>query len=219
MDSARLIDNKNNIVSMDATQLSYLNEEIRGEVITSGHDRYDSARAVWNGLIDLKPGAIVQCLGVADVLAAVQFARKHHLRIFVRSGGHNVSGAGLADDGYVIDLSAMRSVRVDPHNRTASAEGGARLGDLDHETQAFGLAAPVGLVSATGLAGLTLHGGMGWLLRKHGLSIDNLRSVDVVTADGRLVKADKRQNEDLFWAVRAGNRSIWIGSTTRLGGS
>jgi FAD/FMN-containing dehydrogenase len=144
------------------------------------------------------------------VVAAVKFAQKHGLRISVRSGGHNVAGSCLDENGYVIDLSAMRSVRVDRERRTARAEGGARLGDLDHETQAFGLAAPLGVVSATGIAGLTLHGGIGWLLRRHGLSIDNLLSVDIVTADGQVKRADLDQNPDLFWAVRGGGGNFGV---------
>jgi FAD/FMN-containing dehydrogenase len=189
------IKGKKSSISSDA--LASLKQDMRGEIITPDHERYDSARTVWNGLIAKKPGAVVQCQGVADVMAAVKFANEHHLQISVRGGGHNVAGSCLVDDGFVIDLSAMRSVRVDPQRRVVQVEGGARLGDLDHETQAFGLAAPVGVVSATGVAGLTLHGGAGWLLRKYGLSIDNLLSVDIVTADGRLRRADERQEADL----------------------
>lgn len=134
----------------------------------------------------------------------------HRLQISVRSGGHNVAGACMSDNGFLIDLSTMRSVRVDPRSRIARVEGGARLGDLDHETQAFGLAAPVGVVSATGVAGLTLHGGIGWLLRKHGLSIDNLLGIEIVTADGEFIRADANQNEDLFWAIRGGGGNFGV---------
>ena len=169
--------------------LGALRDRLRGGLLTSTDDGYDSARQVWNGMIDRKPAMIVQCLGAADVMTAVNFAREHGLLISIRGGGHNVAGAAIPEDGFVIDLSKMRSVHVDSEQRLARAEGGARLGDLDHETQAFGLAAPVGVVSATGIAGLTLHGGAGWLLRKRGLSIDNLLSAEVVTADGRLRKA------------------------------
>ena len=195
---------------LSADLLASLSRNLRGEIITADHDQYDFARTVWNGLIARKPGVIVRCLGVADVIAAVKFAGEHSLQVSVRGGGHNVAGACLADDGFVIDLSSMRSVQVDPQRRVARVEGGARLGDLDHETQPFGLAAPVGLVSATGVAGLTLHGGAGWLLRKHGLSIDNLLSVDVVTADGQLRRADSRHHEDLFWAIRGGGGNYGV---------
>lgn len=187
-----------------------LSRDLGGEVITADHARYDSARTLWNGLINKKPGVVVRCLGVADVITAVKFAQAHHLQVFVRGGGHNVAGSCLADNGFVIDLSAMRSIRVDPHRRIARVEGGASLGDLDRETQPFGLATPIGVVSATGVAGLTLHGGIGWLLRKHGLSIDNLRAVDVVTADGRLTSADPDHNADLFWAVRGGGGNFGV---------
>jgi FAD/FMN-containing dehydrogenase len=187
-----------------------LRGNLRGRIITPEDDGYDSARRVWNGMIDRKPAMIVQCAGAADVITAVNFAREHGLLISVRSGGHNVAGVAVSDKGLVIDLSGMRSVHVDPEARLARAEGGVRLGDLDHETQAFGLAAPVGVVSATGLAGLTLHGGAGWLLRKHGLSIDNLVSVEMVTADGRMRKASQGENPDLFWAIRGGGGSFGV---------
>lgn len=196
------------VVSPDA--LAALQSNLRGEVVTAFHESYDSLRSVWNGLIDKKPGALIRCTGVADVMAAVRFARQQRLSVFVRGGGHNVAGACLADNGLTLDLSRMRRVQVDPQRRTALVQGGARLGDLDHETQAFGLAAPVGVVSATGVAGLTLHGGIGWLLRKHGLSIDNLLSVEIVTADGQLKKADHHQNADLFWAVRGGGGNFGV---------
>ncbi len=183
---------------------------LRGALLTSTDDGYDSARRVWNGMIDKKPGLIVQCAGAADGIAAVHFAREHSLLTSIRGGGHNVAGTSIAEDGLVIDLSQMRSVHVDPERRSARVEGGARLRDLDHETQAFGLAAPVGVVSATGVAGLTLHGGAGWLLRKHGLSIDNLLSVDIVTADGRMRKASQSENADLFWAIRGGGGNFGV---------
>lgn len=162
-------------------------------------------------MIDKHPAAIVRCRGTADVMAAVNWARRRHgVRFSIRSGGHNVSGACLVDQGLVIDLSGMRSVRVDLKRRVAMAEGGALLGDLDHETHPFGLAAPVGVVSATGLAGLTLHGGAGWLMRKHGLTIDNLLGVDIVTADGMLRHADAGEHEDLFWAIRGGGGNFGV---------
>jgi hypothetical protein len=185
-------------------------ERLRGRLLAAGEEGYDDARRVWNGMIDRRPALIARCCGTADVIAAVDFAREHGLLTSIRGGGHNVAGTALVDNGLVIDLSEMRSVRVDPERRLARAEGGARLGDLDHETQAFGLAAPVGVVSATGVAGLTLHGGAGWLLRKHGFSIDNLSSVDIVTADGQLRKASQNENSDLFWAIRGGGGNFGV---------
>jgi FAD/FMN-containing dehydrogenase len=153
---------------------------------------------------------IIRCLGVADVMAAVDFVRDHQLFFSVRAGGHNVSGAAIADHGVVIDVSQMRSVQVDPKRRLARVEGGGRLGDLDHETTAFGLAAPVGVVSETGVAGLTLHGGAGWLMRKHGLSVDNLHAVEIVTANGQLVRASSDEHADLFWALRGGGGNFGV---------
>jgi FAD/FMN-containing dehydrogenase len=216
MSAATFSTNRNDLKQISSDVLKSLIDRIRGRVIRRDDDGYHSARAVWNGLIDKNPGAIVQCTGVADVMAAVRFANEHDLLISVRGGGHNVAGSCIADDGFTIDLSAMRSVRVDPGRRAALVEGGARLGDLDHETQAFELAAPVGVVSATGVAGLTLHGGMGWLLRKHGLSIDNLLSAEVVTADGRLRKASPSENPDLFWAIRGGGGNFGVVTSFEL---
>jgi FAD/FMN-containing dehydrogenase len=213
MNSVALTSYKGDKMTVSKDLLDTLSHQLRGELVTAEHEQYDSARAVWNGLIDKKPGVIVRCQGTADVMAAVEFAQKNALKISVRGGGHNVAGTCLPDSGYTIDLSNMRSVRVDPHRRTALVEGGARLGDLDHEAQAFNLAAPVGVVSATGVAGLTLHGGVGWLLRKHGLSIDNLKSVEVVTADGQLTRADTQHNEDLFWAVRGGGGNFGVATS------
>lgn len=196
------------VISPDA--VAALQKTLRGEIVTAHDGSYDSLRSVWNGLIDKKPGALIPCTGLADVMAAVRFAGDHGLSVLVRGGGHNVAGACLADNGLTLDLSPMRQVQVDPQRRTALVQGGARLGDLDHETQAFGLAAPMGVVSATGVAGLTLHGGIGWLLRKHGLSIDNLLAVEIVTADGELKKADSSRNADLFWAVRGGGGNFGV---------
>src|SRR5687768_4220383 len=151
----------------------------RGRLITSDNADYDVARAVWNGAIDRYPRLIARCIGTADVVAAVRFAREHNLEIAVRGGGHNVAGTAVCDDGIVIDLSAMRGVKVDTTDRTAWVQGGALWGDVDHETQAHGLATTGGIVSHTGVAGLTLGGGVGWLMRKHGLTIDNLRALSV----------------------------------------
>src|SRR5687767_15671682 len=171
----------------------------RGTLITASHTGYDIARAVWNGAIDRHPRLIARCIGTADVVAAVRFARDHGLEIAIRGGGHNVAGTAVCDDGIVIDLSAMRGVRVDPADRRAWVQGGALWGDVDHETQAHGLATTGGIVSHTGVAGLTLGGGLRWLMRKHGLTVDNLLAVDVVTADGELLRASEDDHADLFW--------------------
>ena len=190
--------------------LDALAGRLRGEVIRPTDAAYDSARKVWNGMIDRKPTLIVRCRGTADVMHTVDFVRERDLLLSIRAGGHNVSGAAIAEGGLVIDVSEMRSVHVFPERRIARVEAGARLGDLDHETAPFGLAAPVGVVSATGVAGLTLHGGAGWLLHKHGLSIDNLEAAEIVLADGRLVRADRQQHPDLFWALRGGGGNFGV---------
>jgi hypothetical protein len=176
----------------------------RGRLISSRHADYDTARAVWNGTIDRRPRLIARCVGTADVVAAVRFARDHDLEIAIRGGGHNVAGTAVCDDGIVIDLSAMRAVRVDPAGRRAWVQGGALWGDVDRETQAHGLATTGGIVSHTGVAGLTLGGGVGWLMRKHGLTVDNLLAADIVTADGETLRASADEHPDLFWALRGG---------------
>jgi FAD/FMN-containing dehydrogenase len=187
-----------------------LRGNLRGTLIGPGDPAYAEARTVMNGLIDRKPALIVRCSGVADVIAAVTFARENGLLLSVRGGGHNVAGNAVNDGGLVIDLSGMRGVYVDPRARTAQVQGGATWADLDRETQVFGLAAPGGVVSTTGVGGLTLHGGMGHLRRKHGLSIDNLRSVQIVTADGQLRTASATENSDLFWAVRGAGSNFGV---------
>ena len=185
-------------------------DQVRGAVLRPGDQGYDDARAIWNGLIDRRPALIVQCSGAADVVDAVNFARENGLLLSVKGGGHNVAGNAVNDDGLVIDLSLMRGVHVDPATRTMRAQGGATWGDADRETQLYGLAVPGGVVSTTGIAGLTLHGGVGHLRRKHGLSLDNLLSVDIVTADGRLRRASATENEDLFWAVRGAGSNFGV---------
>ena len=182
----------------------------RGRLIGAGQADYDTARAVWNGVIDRRPRAIARCIGTADVVAAVRFARDHDLEIAIRGGGHNVAGTAVCDDGIVIDLSAMRAVRVDLANRRAWVQGGALWGDVDHETQAHGLATTGGIVSHTGVAGLTLGGGIGWLMRKHGLTVDNLLAADVVTADGARLRASEEEHPDLFWALRGGGGNFGV---------
>ncbi|CAN5206048.1 FAD-binding oxidoreductase [soil metagenome] len=183
---------------------------VRGAVLRPSDPGYDDARAIWNGLIDRHPALIVQCTGAADVVDAVNFARDQDIPLSIKAGGHNVAGNAVNDNGLVIDLSQMRGVHVDPSTRTVRAQGGATWGDTDRETQLFGLAVPGGVVSTTGVAGLTLHGGVGHLRRKHGLSIDNLISVDIVTADGQLRRASAAENEDLFWAVRGAGSNFGV---------
>jgi FAD/FMN-containing dehydrogenase len=182
----------------------------RGRQIGADDADYDTARAVWNGAIDRRPRLIARCIGTADVVAAVRFARARDLEIAIRGGGHNVAGTAVCDDGIVIDLSAMRGVRVDPAERKAWVQGGALWGDVDHETQAHGLATTGGIVSHTGVAGLTLGGGVGWLMRKHGLTVDNLLAVDVVTADGKLLRASAQEHPDLFWALQGGGGNFGV---------
>ena len=173
-------------VAVDSEVMEAFVSGVRGVVLRPEDEAYDDARSIWNGLIDRRPALIVQCTGAADVVDAVNFARDQNLVLSIRAGGHNVAGNAVNDGGLVIDLSQMRGVRVDPSTQTVRAEGGATWGEIDRETQLFGLAVPGGVVSTTGIAGLTLHGGVGHLRRKHGLSIDNLISVDIVTADGQL---------------------------------
>lgn len=187
-----------------------LQASLRGQLIDPNGAEYETARRVWNGMIDRRPALIARCTGAADVIASAAFAREHGLEIAVRGGGHNVAGNAVCDDGLVIDLSGMRSVRVDPDRRTAYAGPGCTWADFDHETQAFGLATTGGLVSTTGIAGFTLGGGIGWLVRKHGLACDNLRSVDLVTAEGRLLHASAAENEELFWGVRGGGGNFGV---------
>ena len=183
---------------------------LRGDLLTPDVAGYDDARSIWNAMIDRRPGLIVQCVGAADVIRAVNFAREHTLLVAVRGVGHNIAGNAVCEGGLMISLSGMRSVRVDPRARTALVEPGVTLGDFDNETQAYGLGTPVGINSTTGIAGLTLGGGFGWLSRKYGLTIDNLISADVVTATGELVKASEDENEDLFWGIRGGGGNFGI---------
>lgn len=181
-----------------------------GDVICPGDADYDETRSIWNGMIDKYPGLILRCTGVADVIDAVNFACEHDLLVAVRGGGHNVAGSAVCDGGSVIDLSAMTGVWVDPDERTAWVHAGATLGDVDRETQAFGLAAPLGVVSATGVAGLTLGGGLGHLRNKYGLSADNLASVDLVTTDGEYLTASADEKQDLFWGLRGGGGGFGV---------
>jgi FAD/FMN-containing dehydrogenase len=183
---------------------------IRGEVIQPGEAGYDQARKVYNGMMDRKPRIIVRCADAADVIAAVTFAREQSLAVSIKSGGHNAAGLGVCDNGLAIDLSPMKYVRVDPAAKTVLVGGGTTWGDVDHATHAFGLAVPAGIISTTGVGGLTLGGGLGHLTRKCGLTIDNLLSVDMVLADGRFVTANAKENTDLFWAVRGGGGNFGV---------
>ena len=189
---------------------SVLDTQIRGDVIRPEDDRYDDARTTHNAGTDKHPAFIVRCRDVADVITAVNFARSSGLPLAVRGGGHNPAGFSMVDDGIVLDLSAMRGIKVDPAARTATVQGGCTLGDVDHATHAFGLAAPGGVVSTTGVGGLTLGGGTGHLTRSCGLTIDNLLEADVVLADGTFVPANDHQNEDLFWALRGGGGNFGV---------
>jgi FAD/FMN-containing dehydrogenase len=188
----------------------------RGQLITPDHADYDTARAVWNGAVDRRPWLIARCSGTADVAAAVRFARDHDLDIAIRGGGHNVAGTAVCDDGIVIDLSAMRAVWVDPVGRTALVQGGALWGDVDHETQAHGLATTGGIVGHTGVAGLTLGGGIGFLMRRHGLTIDNLLAAEVVTAEGSIIRGSADEHPDLFWALRGGGGNFGVVASFRF---
>ena len=196
--------------NLNDTDLASLRQNLRGELVVAGEAKYDEARRVWNGNVDRRPALIVRCLGAADVQQAVNFARSFGLLVSVRGGGHSAPGYGTNEGGLVIDLSLMRGIRVDPDARTVQAQGGALWRDLDHETQAFGLATTGGTVSNTGIVGLTLGGGLGWLMGKHGLSIDNLVSADVVTADGQFRKASAKDEPDLFWALRGGGGNFGV---------
>jgi len=187
-----------------------LQTHLRGALLRPGDDRYEETRRVWNGMIDKRPALIARCTGMADVITAVTFAREHNLLVSVRSGGHNIAGKAVCSGGLMIDLSRLRRVQVDPSNGTARVEGGALLGDLDRATQAFGLATTAGVVTHTGVAGLTLGGGVGRLAHKYGLACDNLLSVDLVTAEGRVLRARPTENADLFWGVRGGGGNFGI---------
>jgi FAD/FMN-containing dehydrogenase len=183
---------------------------LRGELLTSDSSGYDEARTIWNAMIDRRPALIVRCMGTADVMQAVNFARRNELLVAVRGGGHNIAGNAVCDGGFMIDLSPMKSVRVNSRTRRASVEPGATLGEFDHEAQAFGLATPLGINSTTGVAGLTLGGGFGWLSRIHGTTVDNLVSADVVTANAKVVRASEEENADLFWGIRGGGGNFGI---------
>ncbi len=196
--------------ALSVAALAAFSEAFQGEIVLPGSAGYDAARIVWNGMIDRRPAIVARCEGSDDVIRAIRFAREQALPIAVRSGGHSIGGFSTCDDGIVIDLSLMRGVRVDPEQRTAQVNGGALLGELDREAQAFGLACPVGVVGHTGVAGLTLGGGMGRLQRRFGFTIDNLLSVDLVTADGELLHVSESEHPDLFWGMRGAGPNFGI---------
>src|SRR5215813_6502115 len=193
----------------DAT-IGEFKKNLRGELILRNDPRYEEARKIYNGMIDKRPLLIARCVDVADVLAAVNYGRENNLLTAIRGGGHNGAGLCTCDGGLVIDLSRMGGIRVDPAKKTVRVEGGGVWGDVDHATHAFGMATPCGFISTTGVAGLTLGGGIGYLARRYGLTIDNLLSVDMVLADGRFVTASTAENSDLFWAVRGGGGNFGV---------
>ena len=196
--------------NLNDADVATLRSSVRGGVVVAGDAHYDEARRVWNGNVDRRPALIVRCMGAADVQQAVNFARSFGLLVSIRGGGHSAPGYGTNEGGLVIDLSSMKGIRVDPDARTVIAQGGVLWRDLDHETQAYGLATTGGTVSNTGITGLTLGGGLGWLMGKHGLTVDNLISADVVTADGQFRKASEKDNPDLFWALRGGGGNFGV---------
>lgn len=210
MESVSVLTATNGAYLLPEIEVLEFKNAMRGTVLNAGDSDYENRRAIWNGMIDRRPSLIACCSGTADVVTAVKFARKHDLQFSIKSGGHHVTGKAVCDQGLMIDLSAMRQVVVNPDKRTVLVGGGATLGDIDHETQLYNLAVPLGAVSETGVAGLTLHGGYGHLSRRFGLSLDNLLSAEIVTADGKVVRASSDQNEDLFWALRGGGGNFGI---------
>ncbi|YCI05514.1 FAD-binding oxidoreductase [Ensifer sp. D2-11] len=210
MNDMSLTNLQNGITMVSAAAIEAFAARLRGRILIATDAAYDEARTIWNGMIDRRPGLIVQCAGAADVVNAVRFAAENQLLVAVRGGGHNIAGNAVCDGGMVIDLTPMKSVRVDATTKTAWVEPGATLADLDMETQAFRLALPTGINSTTGIAGLTLGGGFGWITRKFGLTIDNLLSADVVTANGELVRASPTEHRDLFWAIRGGGGNFGV---------
>lgn len=195
---------------MENPNFESLRTTLRGSLIEPGDERYEAARKVYNGMIDRRPAAVARCADVADVMAAVNFGRDQGLKIAVRSGGHNAAGLGVCDDGLVIDLSPMKGIRVDPKARAVQVQGGCVWGDVDHATHAFGMATPSGIISTTGVGGLTLGGGLGHLTRRFGLTIDNLLAADVVLADGSFVAASAEEHPDLYWALRGGGGNFGV---------
>lgn len=198
------------MTNVQASKIEELKRGIKGEILLPSDAAYEGARKIWNAMIDRRPAVIARCAGTPDVVRAVNFARENRLLLAVRGGGHNIAGNAICDEGFVIDLSKMKAARVDPAARRVTIEGGATLADLDAATQAHGLATPVGINSTTGIAGLTLGGGFGWLSRKYGMTVDNLESAEVVTAAGEVVRASATEHPDLFWALRGGSGNFGV---------
>jgi FAD/FMN-containing dehydrogenase len=210
MDSIYVQNNQGNITELSDQAIQNFQSGLKGKLLTKSATEYNERRKVWNGMIDKYPALIVLCKQATDVQQTVNFARTHDIQISVRGGGHNVAGKALIDEGIVIDLSTMNHVQVDPKSQTVIVGGGATLGDIDRATQEYGLAVPVGVVSETGIGGLALHGGAGWLMRSKGLTMDNILAVEMVTADGQIRRADETENQDLFWAIRGGGGNFGV---------
>ena len=210
MTALRVITSEGAPATLEEATVQSFADSLRGRLLQRGDDGYDEARKLFNGMIDRRPALIAQCLGAADIAAAVRFAREHNLIVSIKGGGHSVTGNAVCHGGLMIDPSRMKSIRVDPAQQTVRAEPGVLGGELDRETQAFGLSTPVGSVSSTGISGLTLGGGQSWLASKHGLAIDNLLSADIVTADGTLRTASATRHEDLFWGVRGAGHNFGV---------
>jgi FAD/FMN-containing dehydrogenase len=210
MPAVNIMSTTDGYTTLEAETVEALKSSLRGRLLTPDSPEYDEARTIWNAMIDRRPALIARCASADDVVQAVRFAGRHHLLLAVRGGGHNIAGNAVCDDGLMIDLSPMKSVRVNPESRTARVEPGVTLGEFDSAAQAFGLATPLGINSTTGVAGLTLGGGFGWLSRNLGLTIDNLLSAEVVTAAGEKVRASDTENPDLFWAIRGGGGNFGV---------
>ena len=213
MSDLRLADYSSTDPTLQVSDIAWLRKTIRGALVLPDDPAYEQARKVWNGMVDKRPAAVIYCTGSDDVVAAVNFARSRNLLVSVRAGGHNVAGCSVCNGGIVIDVSRMKRIEVDPVRRVARAQAGLSLGEFDTATQSFGLATTMGVNADTGIAGLTLGGGFGKLGRKHGLSCDNLLAAEIVTADGRLLKASATENADLFWGIRGGGGNFGIVTT------
>jgi FAD/FMN-containing dehydrogenase len=210
MPAQRVVTTRGADAQLEASAVATFRAHLAGELLSASDAGYERARQTWNGMIDKRPALIARCSGVADVIAAVQFAREHDLLVAVRGGGHSLPGFSVCEGGLVIDLSRLKGIRVDPSRRTAIAQPGLTWGEFDREVQVFGLACTGGVISTTGIAGLTLGGGIGWLMRQYGLACDHLQAVDLVTVDGRFLTASATENPDLFWGVRGGGGNFGI---------